>query len=706
MWSKPVDFAKKLLYGLKATALDRDGDGIIVDAADVNAGSEDKGYEPDFIDDRELDDTVRFGTPDLTPPPEFPLTQRTPSKESRVARKIRAVPVIELDSSEEYVHLYSLPLDLESMAVDDSMYRKPAGVKAAALPPSLLTRSKRSNDLAKVDGGAPDRKKPKVDASASTSVEAAAANPPFDQAAMAFMTAFMDKYMNRKADEEFEQKAPKLPRIDFDQIALVKGLAASRSEAKKAEMSSSRPKPTPGSPDWNFGEIDVAMERASAASYNDKGKGRLKERSVVDDVFNSAPADEALASLVAKHGAQIGSQVDNFVIKKKTIVSPVSAVALAHEDPELTIAQYFKDNSTVVTAGVDAEESGSSDSEDGEPPSTVFLEDLENYKTFYDPDAPCGVFDPDLQDPALALTYRKLPPLPGGRQLLAVYDPARTAGSSDTDVKGGHAKFSSWRRHLKTMLAKNSIGAMLFVEAAPSFINLSRVSPVRLSKQVAAGASATQRLLVDGQIAICVSAIFCTDSMVVSAGKIGAKSERTRKWIAGIFHNQDWERFESVVCLVFGEDLMYTQINNKHAMSFLSMISPDTAAGSKDADVQFNKIAPADMFSPVVSTTPAKPRAVSSKGSPFKAKTLLAHNDFLPIFDARKTPVDFSSDLGRLSAVLPAFVGEIPFSSFVVVGYSMSAYRAALSSTTQRVPHVGCNILWAIVCGTPVLRRQ
>ncbi|KAJ7036892.1 hypothetical protein C8F04DRAFT_1180917 [Mycena alexandri] len=711
----------------KASAKDQDG--ILVDMADVNAGSDSEGYIATSLISlmigesslgqilcqspltnifSELDTAVEFGTPELTPPPDFPLTQRTSIKDTRIARRAQVVPVIDLDSSDE---------DLESMTVDDSMYRKPAGVKAAALPPSMVTRSKRSNDPSKVEAEEPNKKKYKVDAPVP-SAAVAAVGTPFDEAAMAlFMTAFMDKYMKSKAGEHVVPSAPKLPRIDFDQIALDKGLAASRSESKKAEASSSRAKPTRHSPEWDIVKMDADVAHASASDKKDKGKGKLKERSTfateVEDVFQSAPADAALARSVAKHRARDKTQVESFVIKKKTVALPVSGAALAHEDPTLTIAQYFKENSTVVAADGDFEDAGYSNSEDGEPPSTVFLEDLENYKAFYDPDAPCGVSDPDLQDPALSFTYRKLPPLPGGRQLLAVYDPAR--GADDADVKGGRAKFSSWRRHLKTMLAKNCIGAMLFVEAAPAFINLSRVSPLRLSKQASAGASATQRLQVDGQIAVCVSAIFCTDSMIVAAGKIGVKSERTRKWIAGIFHNQDWERFESVVCLVFGEDIMYTQINNKKSVSFLTMISPDSAAGAKDTDAQFSKIAPADMFSPVVSTTPTKPRAGTSKVSPTKAKTLLAHNDFrmltihvrpVPVFDARKTVVDFSSDLGQLASVLPVFTGEIPFSSFVVVGYSVSAYSAALSGTTQRVPHMGCNVLWAIVCGTPVLRRQ
>lgn len=69
--------------------------------------------------------------------------------------------------------------------------------------------------------------------------------------------------------------------------------------------------------------------------------------------------------------------------------------------------------------------------------------------------------------------------------------------------------------------------------------------------------------------------------MVVSAGQISSKTDRTRKWISGIFHNQEWERFEAVMCLVFGEDILYAQISSKKAIAFQSVISPDMASGSK-----------------------------------------------------------------------------------------------------------------------------
>lgn len=127
----------------------------------------------------------------------------------------------------------------------------------------------------------------------------------------------------------------------------------------------------------------------------------------------------------------------------------------------------------------------------------------------------------------------------------------------------------------------NSIGAMLFVEASPNFINPSRVSPVRLSIQGGSGPSTTQRLLVEGRVATCVSAVFCSESVVVSAEKIGPRSDRTRKWVSGIFHNQDWERFESLMCLVFGQELMYAQINSRKAIAFQTMISPEGSGGAK-----------------------------------------------------------------------------------------------------------------------------
>jgi hypothetical protein len=98
----------------------------------------------------------------------------------------------------------------------------------------------------------------------------------------------------------------------------------------------------------------------------------------------------------------------------------------------------------------------------------------------------------------------------------------------------------------------------------------------------------TQRLQVDNRIAVCVSAVFCTESKLVSVVKIGGKSERMRKWLSGVFHNQEWERFESILCLVFGERTMRAQISPKKAVAFQTMISPADATAEQGEWFMYN----------------------------------------------------------------------------------------------------------------------
>ncbi|KAJ7441881.1 hypothetical protein FB451DRAFT_1190858 [Mycena latifolia] len=626
--------------------------------------------DPEFINDDELEEDKEYGTPNLTPPP--PATHRRDISSYKSKDVSRDDNVIDIESSEE---------DLEAMDLDDSMYKKPAGLKASALPPSLTTRS----SMLRMDEDAMGRFMTK------------------------WMERFMQKHMPLSAErlpqaETIVSSTSALLRTDFDKLELEKGIMASKQEARRVRSKACQQSKRVESPPWDTTELDAARE----IKYESKGKRKAGSGSLDADLlsvncaFDDAKDDSELAAKVAARTANEKAQLKNYVVPKSSAV----AIAVGDVDPTLTMSQYFKDASVVLKADIEPGTQPEASSDSGDGPSTVFLEDLETYRNYFDPDAPCGVYDPELQDPVLAATYIRLPPLPAGRKVLPAYDPSRYSGRNETDdVKGGRAKFSSWRRHLKTMPAKNCIGAMLFVETSPNFINPSRVSPLRLSRQSTSGSSGSHRLAVDNRLATCVSAVFCAESVVVTAGKIGPKSERMRKWVSGIFHNQDWERFESLMCLVFGEDVMYGQINSKKAISFQTMISPELVVGTKDVDVQFSKSAPADMFSPIVSKSPSKPKSSPSKDSVFKLKTLLAHNDVVPVYDAQKTPFDFDTDLSRISAVLPLFTGEIPFSSFIVVGYSVSSYSATLSGGMERVPHLGCNILWVIVCGTPLLRK-
>jgi hypothetical protein len=115
----------------------------------------------------------------------------------------------------------------------------------------------------------------------------------------------------------------------------------------------------------------------------------------------------------------------------------------------------------------------------------------------------------------------------------------------------------------------------------------------------------------------------------------------------------------------------------------------------------------------------ADQQAASTSRRSAPVKTLLAYNDSgeiefrscclcayiyaFPVCDARKMVVDFTSALDRLSEVLPLFPDEVPSRSFAIV-YTVSSYMASIGGDNDKLPHIGCSVLWVIVCGTVSLR--
>ncbi|KAJ7171044.1 hypothetical protein C8R46DRAFT_1216644 [Mycena filopes] len=584
----------------------------------------DDEYEQDFINDGDPFEGASVRTP--PPSTQKAVAVRTPLTPSKTpAGKGEDDPVIDISSSDE---------DLEAMDQDDSMFKKPSGLKSTALPPSLTTRSAAAKRVSPSDLETPSR--PSVRRKLKTAI----VDDDDDELIVGeYVATFLkDNLASILAQAQGGVSGTKTS-SQPGPVSSVKGkvrATASSADKKRAQFS----------PDWDppfDGGLPSAPStpspsKAKPSASTSKGKAKAK-----------AAPPEKKAILPPAEPVDDPDEVDAEV--SKFMQSPQRG---ASAKAPLTMAEYFgvpdEDDTparTLGQPGVDGTK------------STVFLEDIEIYKAYFDPDAPCGVFDVELQDPALKPTYVGLPPLPD-------------------------------------MLVDNSHGALLFKEASPNFINPSRVSPIRLSSRPSAGSTTTQRLHVDDRIATCVSALFCSESKLVVPAKIGAKSERMRKWISGIFHNQEWERFEALVCLVFGEQVLRAQLTPKHALSFQTMISPDNVSSHQESTDLFNSSAPADMFSPIKSKQPTKTTSSPSKFTSARTKTLLAFNDRVPVYDARKTVIDFESDLTKLNEVLPPFVGEVPFGSFIVVGYTCSVYNAALSGSNAKVPHLGCNVLWVI----------
>ncbi|KAJ6481342.1 hypothetical protein C8R47DRAFT_1218504 [Mycena vitilis] len=671
----------------------------------------------------------------LSPAP-IPAKKRTVgSSPSKSPAKSQRKPgsgdgeVIELASSDE---------DLTAMDVDDS-----------ALPPSLLTRGAAEKLGIKV---APvtevDDRPVRSGTNARTSERAAintdsspsAISPPvsspaprpvpaLDPEMATALAAWMDSYMaGRAADPQNPKGGASKKRVDHDALAVAAAIEATSSGALAAGAAAA-PVLTDAyirslSPDWDPPYAGDLGSPSKTKSQKSRGKARqlspsrgmpTASQSVRTSAAKSSPkgkrkqdapsdTEDQTAVVASSASKRVKREVESedisqFVTKTDRPVVAADGGTSGDSAP-LTMAQYAR-----VAKGEepsDIKDEASPDDNGVEDVDTVFLEDLEVYKAYYNPKAPCGVFDIDLQDPALRPYYVGLAPLPAGRRVVASYDPHRNSLEDIDYSTGGRVQYGSWYTHNPRMLAKNSMGAMLFERAHPNFINPARVPPLDLACKVSAGSTTTQRLYVGDRIAICVSAVCCMESHVVAPKRVGAKSERMRKWFNGVFHDQDWERVEAIFCLVFHERLMFGQIVDK-AVSFQSMLSPDPR-NVPDAPTDRNtRGVPSAMFSSRSPTKPSPNKATSSSAGRRSApvKTLLAHNDPIPVYDARKKVINFDADLERLDQVLPLFPGEIPSGSFTIVGYTVSSYMATVSGTSERLAHIGFNILWLIVCGTP-----
>ncbi|KAJ7016597.1 hypothetical protein C8F04DRAFT_1201832 [Mycena alexandri] len=744
---------------------DESDDGVLVDPAslqfpDFPAGSQqveadaDEEQAIDSLDEYEQD-FINDGSPPSSP------SKRRARPSPDADRSTRSDKVIELeDTSDE---------DLAAMDVDDSMFRKPAGVKASALPPSLVTRSAAAKRGAEQPSATASvgssRKRSKVD-KVNTDV-AESDTPAFVNGQMnPAMVAFVAQLLSQQAEsiqagsavgssktppsDKKTSRAGASSRVDHDELALRAGIRSSLSSPLSLSKPSLTNKTalTRDSPEWDewtpppvsdvLDNIKTERDREAVpsspkpkaskgkqkavSSSPSKGKGKDRSSSPIPDLEDitsdydqPAPSQNKPRSTTKATSRVMSSSAKTQVERTPSeepkpdnslagflvnlgypLVSNLDGVAA--DGPTLTMAQFQR-----VARG-DASESIEEVEEDantGEEVDTVFLEDIEVYRAYFNPKAKCGVFDIRLQAMSLRPTYLSLHPLPANRRILASYDRNRSSLEDIDYSTGGRINWESWYNQNPRMLAANSIGAIVFAEAAPNYCNLSRVSPLRLNTRISAGSSSTYRLHIDDRIAICVSVICTTESHLVAPKRIGVKSERMRKWVSGVMHDQEWERFEANVCLQFHEQIMYSQIVDK-AISFQTMISPDprNSQDSTPADQRHQRSVPSAMFS---QPSPGKKSGPSRPSGNFgsSTKTLLAYNDSVPVYDARRTVVDFNKDLPRLDEVLPLFPGEVPVGSYTVVGYTLSSYTATLSGTSNRVPHVGCNVLWAIVCGTP-----
>ncbi|KAG2022486.1 hypothetical protein CC2G_000228 [Coprinopsis cinerea AmutBmut pab1-1] len=288
--------------------------------------------------------------------------------------------------------------------------------------------------------------------------------------------------------------------------------------------------------------------------------------------------------------------------------------------------------------------------------------------TFPDEDE---TLDRALQDDLLVRFYGDLPLLRRG----SLIPWNRSPGP-------GMVRFRAWAKHAPDMDADLAFMAICFVtsghvlnasRACPSLVTIREISPGSVSQ------SKRLHAYVGDMPAIFTSCIFSEASCLRSLTNYGLP----QNMLQGKFHTQEFERFVGFVCMVFGFRELHANLA-RDSMHFV------TRPISRQEDSP--KGGNSDMFS---QTRSPSTKQVASSSRVVADNFVRESNNDVPIYDARKaSDLNFTRDLPSLDKVLPAWRGEIPAGSFVMVGYTLAVYKSNVGNWT-----ISCNIHWAIVIG-------
>ncbi|KAJ7675879.1 hypothetical protein DFH06DRAFT_1318022 [Mycena polygramma] len=329
----------------------------------------------------------------------------------------------------------------------------------------------------------------------------------------------------------------------------------------------------------------------------------------------------------------------------------------------------------------------------------LYLSDLESYKIQYDGTLPCETNDPDLHDPILAATYVGLWALMKRwvyTSFLHRGVPVPPPGS-----KGGGVWFSVWGDCVSGLTQLTASSAMLLVQSGV-FVNAVRVDPRKMMSAPTKENGPNRRLNVNGKVAIFVSAGLCTQSHIIDVIETTGPVVRCHKFIYMTFHNQDWERWMSFMCLCFGQPHLFANMYGPSIQFGTMLIARNSASSHVTSDPIENWGNPAltsHIPASKNSSAPSTPQT-PNMGRPtysVSKKYALMPDDKIPAYNA----VGINFDLPNLDSKLAPWSGDIPKGSFIVVGYTATTFQGNAAGQSGKQEHIGCNILWIVVCGVP-----
>ncbi|KAJ7229260.1 hypothetical protein C8J57DRAFT_1387555 [Mycena rebaudengoi] len=624
------------------------------EALESVGGSDDSdGADNPEVDEEDTDSTL---------PPVIDLLRMTSAKgkgkgkasKSKLKKNVSEFTLLS-DSSDD--------AGASSLVKNDRMYAGPSNLDASALPPPVGTRTRSKRSARKSTGvSAPAAKRIKT----SIALPVVSDDPPLTAAtALELFSGMLATYFPQSGSIEKESSPDVESPIDPQQAEILQLIADANADfvlASKPLLVSA-----------NSGSVALSAlavsKRADYAPVDQSSNEADRIIALMEGMDSAGIVAPDAASLVASAAAPYdleakqALEIADYMHNASTTAAEFTKAAEVNRMGDINAGRSMKG-----VVGVKSE--------------PVFLSDLETIKIKYDSSALCGVSDPFLQDKALASTYGGLWPLPGGKRLFPAFP--KQGDPFNYQLTGGRVNFSLWRNIIPTLDLGVAAPAMLFKSADGGYINPSRCDPSRFSIQPTSADASRYILLVDGRVATCVTAVMSSESVLVEGRAVG--KAMPRKWPTGLMHNQEYERFESFVCLAFGAAIVYGQLSNGGLM-FQSRMGPPKGTGSAK-DITGSGLV--SLQKGYVAT-------------PVVTQNSLGFDDTIPVYDARNRRLNFQTDLPHLNTkdILPLFQGEIPFGSFVVVGYTVTGWQAVPSINIDKIrhPHLGCNIMWAIVVG-------
>ncbi|KAJ7710367.1 hypothetical protein B0H17DRAFT_1123520 [Mycena rosella] len=292
----------------------------------------------------------------------------------------------------------------------------------------------------------------------------------------------------------------------------------------------------------------------------------------------------------------------------------------------------------------------------------IVLDDTIMFKVQYNPNAPCGVCNLDLQDPLLKTSSADAPSLPGVTVcclLLGLLTKNREKLAVVLVFPHGAMKWIT-PMPLQELFESVACLAGWFVYPTGSRIWYNQeLSPARLY-----------------QLCRHIGILWHVHREQYRRASVGRRSQSKME-----------EVHQSCV-----------------AQSRLGTTKLNPAGESKSVAAHQAKKIPAAMlrFAKSPSGSPTKGQAAhSSLSSPtsYSADYSLAYDAKVPVYDAINCHFDINVDLENMHTKLQEFAGEIPSGMFVIVGYSASTFMGKAMNYSDKTTHVGLNVLWVIVCG-------